>query len=445
MRKWKARLTEARVDKKLHGSKREREVSAEIDTALRFWDPKVCRRRKFLPLDVIVLGYEPATTLLVRRLKEAAEEKTELVETKERSSSFQGCGKSQKSVSELKEQPSKDHEGDGRPPMLERCVLATCARELLAIRGSSGAAPSSYDTEVDLIAASYLLKVVSQSTDGGFRCGCASATGSGSPSSFQQQARLPAIRSTLITAPQNLTYSLHNLSTNHDPRAKYLAPYLSAVRHALITIDLACVANIDTLTNQAKILTTLELFKSIVQGWSGCRPSRLDIFLVLTNVEQLNHQLSSAEHKLDSESLVDFGSKVHKDSQSLLDNAACTAIYRYVNSLFADVEPWEVAALPSPPPAPSSNIATDTINIPRPSPVCRATLHYILSRFHRVPDSHVVSFYPCFIDTKDNTSLRRFWSLVNDVVISESLQICYCFGTTPSPEDRGPPAGRFNF
>ena len=445
MRKWKARLGEARVDKKIHGTKHERDVSTEIDAALRFWDSPVRRRRKFLPLDVIVLGYEPSTTLLIRRLKEATEEEPELKETKQGVSRSQNGHDSQNLPSELGKWTLQDGENCVRSPMVESYMLADCASELLAIRSSSGEPPSNHDADVDLIAASYLLRLVSQSIDGGSGLTCAGATDFGTPSLSQQQARRPLIKSTLITAPQNLVYGLHNLSTNHDPEAKYIAPYISTARHAFITIDLACIADTDTLTNQSKILTILKLSNSIVQGWSGCRPSHIDIFLIFTNLEQLSHQLSSAEQELGHDWLRDLESNVHEASPSLPENASPTAIYRYLNSLFADVEPAEVAALLRPRPANSDTTPTDNVDPSRPSAACRATINYIFSRFHRVPGSDVVSFYPCFIDTKDNASLRTFWRLVNDVVISESLRICYCFGTTPSVEDRGPAPGRLNF
>ncbi len=112
MRKWKARIREARVDRKTHGSRREREISTQVDATLGRWDPKAGRCRKFLPLDVIVLGYEPSTSSLVRRLKVATEEgTTELVETGEQSSSLSFGHDFQKPVSELEKPTSEDHEG----------------------------------------------------------------------------------------------------------------------------------------------------------------------------------------------------------------------------------------------------------------------------------------------------------------------------------------------
>lgn len=288
MRNWKARLREAALDEKTYGSQREREVSVEIDAHLGVWNPKAGRLRKWLPLDVIVLGYEPAASLLIRRLQEATVADTELTKTQEQSFDCHEGRNWQKSIIELEKHTSKDDGDVGRPPRVESCVLAHLVSELLAIRSSSQEIPSSQVTDVDLVAASYLLRLVSQSVDKASGFSCANAMNASGPPPLQNRARQPSIKFSMVTAPQSLAYSLHSLSINHDPKAKYFAPYLCTVRHALITIDLASVANADPRTKQPKISSLLELCKSLVQGCKGNRSyERFDIFLAFVNIEHL--------------------------------------------------------------------------------------------------------------------------------------------------------------
>ncbi len=330
--------------------------------------------------------------------------------------------------------------------MDESCLLAHSASELLAISSFSEGALSSYGRDVDLIAASYLVRLVSQTTDKDSGFSCTRPINSGNPSLLQERVRQPSIKSTLITAPQSIACSLHNLSTNHDPEAKYIAPYLSTARHAIIAIDLACVADIDQPTKQNKIITTIELFKSVARGWSGCRPSHLDIFLAFTNVEHLEHQLASTEQKLDPDSYLGFESDSHRFTPSTLNDTAYSAIYRLLKSLFADVQTGEVAALPSPSNTDPFQHPGTQIELSPLTPACRATLHDILSRFVRGHDTHAAKIYPCLVDIRDNAALRRFWSLVNEVVISESLIVMSCFCTVlPSADDYGPKPGHFSF
>ena len=436
MRKWKARLREATLDEKTYGSQRERKASAEIDAYLGGRDT-TGRPRKWLPLDVIVLGWGPATSLLIRRLQEVTVADTELTKTQEQPSNFHDGRNPQKSMIGLESYTGKDDGDVGRPFRVEGCVLAHVVRELLAIRSSSPEIRSSQVTDVDLVAASYLLRSVSLSFDRASGSSCAKVMdASGSPT-LQSRAGQPSIQSTMVTAPQNLAYSLHSLPINHDPKARYIAPYLCTVRYTLITIDLASAANTDPLTKQPRISTLLELSKSVVQVCKANNPyGRFDIFLAFLNIEHLEQQLRLAEEKLDPDSFIDCEPHVHRPAPPDLKTTQSSATYQYLTSLFADVNPQEVASLPTPP-------ATEPPH--HLSPACRATLHYILCRFFSIHDFHDIRIFPCLVDASNDVSLRKLLILINDVVISRNVTVVSCFGTGPlSPGDYGPAPGRFN-
>ena len=452
MQKWKARIREARVDKKTNGSKREREFSAKIDIELGLYNPRDHRPRKFRPLDVIVLGFEPGASLLIRRLGEAATKDSQVDLPVEQSP----C------LPDQSEKEGAEGQGEhGSGSWHRDAALAATAAELLAIETASKKPMlSNFGTDVDLIAASYLLRSISRPSGIPMYPHFLYNNDShlSPPSQLRRRNHHHPIESTLVSTSEgisaDLQYSLHNLSTDHCPETKSVAPFFCTMKHSIITIDLACIADLDPFTQLPKMDTIIDLFKSLMRVCGRYSPYNFDVFLAFTNLSHLERQLEASISNPGVQfSPISYSADDKYVTVVLPNEYTEAAVHSYLSSLLPDFYPLEPYFVihddPESEQPEFTAYSTHTEPSQTPSPASRAVLQYILHRFLRIPDPmHVnVNIYPSLVDASDHNSLQKLWSLINDVVVSQALlrNTCFCFGSTPTDIDYGPPAGRWSW
>ena len=414
MRKWKKALKEVTIDKKRHGSRHEREISEQIDIVLTR-DGKKLRTSKVA--DVLVAGLEPTTTLFTNRLKEAAAAGTSEAEEADEARVNGDVVSRRISNEELSFRLTRRQDVQTAAFSPFSSATAETASELFAIATASGRKPPSHETDVDLTAASYLLRAASKPSDiplvPHYKYGTQEDFNTSSPHLNRRCPSIPPIRTTLIrfnkSTHENLYYHLHNISMKRNPAAKSIAPFLE-MRYAIIPIDLALIADIDPITRASNMSTLLDLSKIIARVCSRYR-YHFTIFLPFINIEVLKESLATItqpNHTDDDHDTTIPASPLQSDCTLCITN-------QYLSRIFPDFSPDDLQLVPS--------LQLGSHPLPPPSLVITRYITYRFVCMHGNLD--MVGVHATNVSLDSNTSLLGFRNMMNDVILT---QLCAPYG-----------------